>query len=135
MSLCMVVDCTRSNEECLLEESLGVNDPHYDHKIRYHQKRMRLLETLADSNRSYGNHSKPLQIAIRDDQRHFNNLKTLADSNDMQLYRIEPLQITNKVNEITETLAHSIKNESRKRRIKPLQIACNTNENANKSCL
>ena len=79
---------------------------------------MQLLETLADSNQSYGNHSKPLHIAIRDDQKHYNNLKTLADSNDMQLYRIEPLQITNNTNEITETLAHSSKNESRKRRMK-----------------
>ena len=96
---------------------------------------MQLLETLADSNQSYGNHLKPLHIAIRDDQKHYNNLKTLADSNDMQLYRIEPLQITNNTNEITETLAHSIKNESRKRRIKPLQIACNTSEITENPCL
>ena len=102
MSLCMVVDCTRSNEERLLEESLGVNDLHYDHKIRYHQKRMKLLETLADSNRSYGNHSKPLQIAIRDDPKRYNKLKTLVDISHMQLYRIQPLQIATNTTEIAE---------------------------------
>ena len=63
---------------------------------------MQLLETLADSNHSYGNHLKPLHIAIRDDQKHYNNLKTLADSNDMQLYRVEPLQIATNTTEIAE---------------------------------
>ena len=63
---------------------------------------MQLLETLADSNQSDGNHLKPLQIAIRDDQKHYNNLKTLADINHMQLDRAQPLQIATNTTEITE---------------------------------
>ena len=55
-----------------------------------------------DSNRSYGNHSKPLQIAIRDDPKRYNNLKTLADISHMQLYRIQPLQIATNTTEIAE---------------------------------
>ena len=54
------------------------------------------------SNRSYENHSKPLQIAIRDYPKHYNNLKTLADINHMQLYRIQPLQIATNTSEIAE---------------------------------
>ena len=63
---------------------------------------MQLLETLADSNPSYGNHLKPLHIAIRDDQKHYNNLKTLQDISHIQLYRIQPLQIATNTTEIAE---------------------------------
>ena len=55
-----------------------------------------------DSNRSYGNHSKPLQIAIRDDPKRYNKLKTLVDISHMQLYRIQPLQIATNTTEIAE---------------------------------
>ena len=64
---------------------------------------MKLLETLANSNRSYGNHSKPLRIAIRDDLKRYNNLKTLADISHMQLYLIQPLHIATNTTEIAES--------------------------------
>ena len=79
-----------------------MNDLHYDHKIKYHQKRMKLLDALADSNQCYGNHLEPLQIATRDDPKHYNKLKTLVDISHMQLYRIQPLQIATNTTEIAE---------------------------------
>ena len=63
---------------------------------------MKLVETLADSNRSYGSHLKPLHIAIRDDPKRYNKLKALADISHMQLYRIRPLQIATNTTENAE---------------------------------